>query len=109
MSSDINQHARRLAAESYVDRFENRFEDYVGGVATVIHLHGSATAARPTIQALVNAYHDLGREVSPLHLSPSHFNTLRMFVLITGASLEHSGEDEGLNIIKQARIDIVSR
>jgi len=100
MSIDINDHTRRLAAQEYVDQFEHHFENYVGGVASVIHLRGDAAFAKPIIQTLVNAYHDLGIAITPLRLPSAHLNTLHMFVLITGASLEHSGEDESLNILK---------
>ncbi|MBB5610584.1 MULTISPECIES: hypothetical protein [unclassified Janthinobacterium] len=96
----LSEHLKRTSAESYVERFENEFDNYVGGIASVIALSGTA-AARPSIQALVNAYHDLGRIPSPLTVpSPAHFSTLQMFVLITGASLAHSGEDESLKILE---------
>ncbi|WP_373991913.1 hypothetical protein [Duganella sp. BuS-21] len=101
--TSLAEHSERLSAEAYVDRFENHLEDYVGDVASVIVLSGTAAAAKHSIQALVNAYHDLGRKISPLTAqTPAHFNILQMFVLITGASLEHSGQNEGLKILEQA-------
>ncbi|SDG83474.1 MULTISPECIES: hypothetical protein [unclassified Duganella] len=102
MSTAINAYGKH-DAEYYVDWFENRFEEYVGDFARVIVLNGQATVGRPMIQALVNAYHDLGYGITPLRLSPAHINTLHMLVLITGASLEHSGENEGLNILEAGR------
>lgn len=101
--TSLVEHSRRTSAEHYVNQFENHFNEYVGGIASVIFLNGTTTAAKPMIQALVNSYHELGRSISPLTVpTSSHFNTLQMFVLITGASLEHSGEDESLKIIEQA-------
>ena len=102
--STLAEHLKRTSAESYVDRFENEFDNYVNGIASVIVLNGATAAAKPAIQALVNAYHDLGKSPSPLTVpSSAHFNTLQMFILITGASLAHSGEDESLKILEQAR------
>ncbi|MCU6501995.1 hypothetical protein LPN04_29805 [Rugamonas sp. A1-17] len=100
--TSLAEHLQRMDAESHVERFENEFLEYVGGIASVIVLSDTAATAKPSIQALVNSYHDLGREISPLYMTASHYNTLRMFVALTGAQLEHSGENESLKILEQA-------
>jgi hypothetical protein len=96
------KHIARCSAEHYVDKFENNFIEYVGGIASVIYFSGPA-AAKPAVQVLVNAYHELGLNIFlRSQLTSSHVNTLHMFVLITGASLEHSGENESLKILEQS-------
>lgn len=103
MNTSFAENSRRMSAEHTVDRFENHFNVYIGEVADIIILGGAASAAKNVIQLLVNSYHDLGRIISPLTLpTPSHFSTLKMFVLITGANLQHSGDDESLKILQQA-------
>ncbi len=100
--TSLAEHHQRMNAESHVEQFENEFLEYVGEIASLIVQGGTATAAKPSIQALVNSYHDLGREISPISMSSSHHNTLLMFVALTGAKLEHSGENETLNNLEQA-------
>jgi hypothetical protein len=86
---------RVQSAQAYINRFENSFEEYVNQLAGIIASAGSV-AAKPAVQALVNAYHEMGKEIGGC---TPHFNTLMMFIKITGASLERSEENENLNIL----------
>ena len=95
----IRDYIRTQSAQTYIDRFENSFEDYVDELGGIITTAGPA-AAKPVVQALINAYHELGKEIG-VYCIP-HFNTLMMFIRITGASLEHSGENENLNILRSS-------
>jgi hypothetical protein len=85
------------SATAYIERFESRFEEYVNDLAGVFDESGPE-AAKPAVQALVNAYHDLCKGVGPVEVR--NYNTLVMLVTITGATLERSSENESLNILK---------
>lgn len=84
--TSLIQHTKILEAEDYVNRFENGFEEYVNGIANVIFL-SDASQAKSIIQSLINSYHHLNLDISPL--SVNNFATLKMFVKITGASWDH--------------------
>lgn len=95
----IHDDIRIQSAQHYIDRFENSFEDYVDELAGIVAT-ANPELLRPAVQALINAYHELGKEISPIYIP--HFNTLMMFVKITGARLEHSGENENLTILRSS-------
>lgn len=95
----IYDNIRVQSAQTYIDRFENSFEDYVDELGGIIATAGTV-AAKPIVQALINAYHELGKEINAYRVP--HFNTLMMFIKITGASLEHSGKNESLSILQSS-------
>ncbi|MBS0351603.1 MAG: hypothetical protein JSR33_10565, partial [Proteobacteria bacterium] len=77
----------------------NSFEDYVDELGGIIATVGPVKA-KPVVQALINAYHELRKGIEAYRIP--HFNTLMMFIKITGASLEHSGENESLKILQSS-------
>jgi hypothetical protein len=81
--TSLIEHTKTIEAEDYVSRFENKFEEYVNGIASVIYLN-DASQAKPIVQSLIDSYHYLNRDISPL--SVKNFATLQMFVKITGAN-----------------------
>lgn len=85
------------SATAYIERFESRFEEYVNELAGLYYVSGPE-AAKPAVQALVNAYHDLYKGTCPVQVR--NYNTLMMLVKITGATPERSSENESLNILK---------
>jgi hypothetical protein len=87
-------------ATHYISEFENRFESYVECLALLI-VQKDPASVKPCVQALINSYHELGKEISPINIP--HFNTLMMFLKITGASLGRTNENESLNILKEAK------
>lgn len=93
----LHEHIHIESAKAYIEKFESSFDEYVDSLAGIIITSGPETA-KSVVQALVNSYHDLGKGVGPLEIP--HFNTLMMLAKITGATLEHSTENESLNILK---------
>jgi len=93
----LHNHIQIESVKAYIESFESSFEAYVDRLAGIVITSGPE-AARPEIQALVNAYHDSGKGVGPVEIP--NFNTLVMLAQITGASLERSSENESLNILK---------
>ncbi|MBC3883759.1 hypothetical protein [Undibacterium griseum] len=88
------------AAHSYISRFEEDFATYIDEIASII-VQTDPSAGKHPIQALVNAYHDLGKTLGPTEIP--NFNTLTMLVRITGATMEHSGQNESLAILEYAK------
>lgn len=96
----LHEHIHSESVKACIESFESSFAEYVDRLAGIVITSGPELA-KPVVQALVNAYHDRGEGVGPVEIP--NFNTLTMFVKITGATLERSSENENLNILKPTR------
>lgn len=78
----------------YINNFENNFVEWVEGLSRIVAAGGEVQDMRPEVQALVNAYHEEKSGLGPVEAP--NFNTLHLFISISGASKDHSGENESL-------------
>ncbi len=83
---------------NYINDFEKNFVEWVEGLSRIVAAGGEVQDMRSTIQALVNAYHEENNGLDPAEVP--NFNTLYLFISISGASNEHSGENENLKILE---------
>jgi hypothetical protein len=83
----------------YINNFENNFVKWVEGLSGIVAAGGEVQDMRPAVQTLVNAYHEEKGGLGPVEAP--NFNTLHLFISISGASKDHSGENESLKILEQ--------
>jgi hypothetical protein len=80
----------------YIERFEDNFEEWIEGLSRIVASGGDLKDLKSPVQAVVNAYHDVKGGLSPVDVR--NLNTLKLFVLVSGASENHSGSYESLNM-----------
>jgi hypothetical protein len=82
----------------YINKFENNFVEWVEGLSRIFTSKGEGEGEvqdmRPAVQTLVNAYHEEKGGLGPVEVP--NFNTLSLFISISGASKEHSLNNESL-------------
>ena len=91
---------KKIANEHYIESFEGGFSTWVEDKARVVTSGNNVKDLKAPVQALVNAYHDEKGGLDPVQIP--NFNTLQLFILVSGASKSHSGENESLNILDSA-------
>ena len=88
------------ANKYYIDKFEQHFSDWVESLSAVIASGGDLALLKSPVQALVNAYCEKNGSLSPVQIPK--FNTLKFFIIVSGASDQHSGKNESLEILTSA-------
>ncbi len=90
---------RNLENKRTIERFEKKFPEWVDEICGVVAKNKRFERLKPIVQLLVNAYHEEKGGIDPIKVR--NFNTLKVFISISGASENHSGENEGLNILEE--------
>ncbi len=93
IQSEANKH--------YIQKFEEHFSEWVEDLSKIITSGGDISLLKSPVQALVNAYHEKFGSLSPVEIPK--FNTLQFFIIVSGASDQHSGKNESLEIPTSAR------
>lgn len=89
------------ANRHYIQKFEEDFSDWVEDLSKIVTAGGDFSQLKSPVQALVNAYHEKFGSLSPVEIPK--FNTLKFFIMVSGASDQHSGKNESLEILTSAR------
>ncbi|MGR5165421.1 hypothetical protein ACPV4X_26465 [Vibrio owensii] len=93
---------KQLSNGAYISDFEDNFENWVETKSRLFCVSGGKLQElKAPIQALVNAYHDERGELSPAFIP--NFNTLKLFISISGASVECSNDNESLSNMEVAK------
>lgn len=89
------------ANAQYINSFEEDFETWVNQKSSIAIGEFGAETLKPAVQALVNEYHEVKGAFSPVDIP--NFNTLKFFVSFSGASEEHSNQNESIKILDVAK------
>jgi hypothetical protein len=101
--SELTDHIQSERINSYINQYENEFEDWLAGIAACYTSNEPDTiAARHIVQNIVNCYYEEKGKFSP-DVVP-RFTILHMLIKLTGASTTHSANDE-MNDLLQATIE----